>query len=279
MEAEKTAVILACDIDLTLVAGMYDPSYREEADQSLDALHGAIAHIKNEADYPFLFGTITGNTPASQDKLENDNESFGSIMQLADFKINSVGARISIKNFAGDFESAHYWPVAPNWNRDAIASTLMTRPELTPQDNIAQDDHKVSFDVHGVSEEYHAQYVAAIHKHLGYIGVRAHVLFSGQRYLDVLPEHTHKGTSFLHTVPLLTAQHHITQDVVTIGAGDSMNDAELLQATDIAILPANADENLQAWTARYIPKERRYVAQRRFAAGVLEGLQRLNIAA
>lgn len=282
MEVRKPAIILACDIDRTLIAGTYEPAYREEADESLNALHAAIARTKYEADFPFLFGTVTGRTPASHEQLEKDHEAFGAIMGQADFKITSVGARISLKNTIGEFASVDSWPHAPGWDREAIKSTLTSRPELDYQDDIAQDTHKVSFDVHGVDDIYYEQYITDVQQHLGYAGILANAIFSGGRYLDILPLNTHKGTSILHAAPLLVQQYRPQyediQNFVILGAGDSMNDADLLAASDIAIKPSNADVSLDAWTAQ-LPEGRLYKARSRYGAAILECMHYYNLAA
>jgi HAD superfamily hydrolase (TIGR01484 family) len=272
MEA-KNSVILACDIDRTLLAGTYTPEEIEEsreADHSLELLNREIVRIKHAGNFPFFFGTATGRTPTSHEELQ-ENPVFDAVMQQADFRITSVGSRIETRNHCGEFESLEDWPYTPSWNNELIRATLDPRSELDIQDESAQDTYKVSYDVYGVDDSHYEEYTSEIRHHLGHIGITANVIFSGGRYLDILPLNTNKGTSLLHLKDHMMTRYGISQ-ITTIGAGDSMNDADLLAAADIAVLPQNADETLRTLAIRNFPGKL-YEARSRFGAGILEVLR------
>ncbi len=271
MSAESVKV-LVCDIDGTLLSGWSNPG---AGDTSLLRLSSAIHHEKTANPDKLYFGDATGRVIGDHQKLERDNGIFWRATGLMDFKITGVGSEISFRR-NGMFELDTDWPKDPDWDYEALEELLSKRPELHIQDEANLGDHKLSFNVKGMSNERHDEYVAYIKKCIADKDLAAEVLFSMGQYLDLLPTGVNKGTALNYVAGKLVMPS--TVEVFKIAAGDTMNDKDMLAQADLAILPGNADETLRAWvqTEGNI-QGRLYTSEQPYAAGIHDGLRAYGI--
>ncbi len=277
MNGELGARVLACDIDNTLL------SYDGASSPELVGLCEAITAERVGSDQPLYFGSATGRTLASHVEYEEAWPALATAASIMDFKITAVGAEPYVIGSNNEPVHVSGWPPTATWERDRVLGALLGRPELQLQSPIAQTPNKVSFDVLGVSDDAHDEYAAELADTLSEQEVRAQIIFSSGRFLDVLPEGVNKGSALLRTIGELGVGHRwqTTNPEAAapyiIAAGDSMNDCDLLQAADLAILPANAQPDLLKWAQVSIPQHNLYIARTAFASGILEGLRSHSI--
>lgn len=273
MSRETGGILLACDVDDTqLAVDSHSAGERRASAQSLGELCAYIKQARATNQRPLYFGSATGRNLASHKERERQSPAFAAAALMMDFTITAVGSEIHLMQPGKRPSKLSGWPQAPGWNRKRVEGALTERPELTMQPSAAQGEHKVSFDVRGISDNDHEGYVADITGQLAEHRIKAQVLFSGGMFLDILPPGVNKGTALLRTAKAVASSHdHAGHLPLTIAAGDSMNDRDMLQAADRAILPANAHDSLKRWARSNIASQKLYIARGNFAAGVLEG--------
>jgi sucrose-phosphate synthase len=155
------------------------------------------------------------------------------------------------------------WPARSDaWDPDAVRRELRREPGLTFQEPAAQGDYKVSFHA---SRLHHVDLVR-IARRLRSCGVRARLVRSEGRNLDIIPRNTGKGAAARH----LLSRWAIDPGQV-VCAGDSGNDRDLLRVGALGIVVANAHPELRSLRGRTI-----YHAVSSHADGVLEGIRRLE---
>ncbi|WBY16507.1 HAD-IIB family hydrolase [Erythrobacteraceae bacterium WH01K] len=176
-----------------------------------------------------------------------------------DVIISSVGTRIHWY----DQETRRYredeaWrkQVETGWqDRDirAFADSFGLRPQALLEQHAGKASYFLDGrDVDSVGKALHAE------------GLRAEVVASHGRYLDLLSEGSGKGPAVAHVVEVLS----LTQSRVVV-AGDSGNDLTMLRACPFPILVGNASDGL----AQDPSLSHAYRAKGHFAAGVLEGVR------
>ncbi len=146
------------------------------------------------------------------------------------------------------------------WKRAELEAGLATFPGIRLQEPDAQWRFKLSYYV-----DYHfdSDAMADLHKFLDDRKLKARVLLTENKYLDLLPLRASKGSavrylSYKWKMPL---QHFIT-------AGNSGNDMDMLTGKTKAIVVANYSEELED-----LKKNKSvYFTKQPTAAGVLEGI-------
>lgn len=286
---ERKAWYLAGDVDLTLTAGSWGrESDRREANADLDNLVASIAEQREEGR-KIYFGTATGRTLRSHNKLESENDSFRVAVRHMDLLIGSVGAEMKVAQ-GSQFVSVEGWPgKVAGWDRKALQKLLQnssrTLGKLVLQDEISQSDYKLSFNVEGAKR--HNEFIGRVQRLLGSNGLKATVIFSGGRYLDLLPrlannDEIDKGRAVLFGAKLLARRDKVDlRYMQNIFAGDSENDIEgfrrVMQDGGFGVVPGSAQPSFKSWAKRELPRERLYVADAPYAAGVHEGLKHFKI--
>jgi sucrose-6F-phosphate phosphohydrolase len=269
--------IVACDVNGTLT-GIAKNDY-ELSQRLLGEFGRRISHHKAVGGQKLFFGTATGLSAQDHIELETQNKLFGAVVSEADFKITSVGAAIAYRQ-SGRFVIDQRWPQLDNWCRERAMEAVAHRRELQLQDKAVQSPHKISFNVGGVAQGSHSEYVTELKKCLKRHNVHAEIVFSAGYFLDILPEGINKGMALRQVVTALTADSAGGGIPVLppfiLGAGDSMNDCDLLLAANAAVLPSNADSTLRQWARQTIP-DKLYQAKAPFAGGVLEGMEYFGV--
>lgn len=176
--------------------------------------------------------------------------------------IVDVGTRMMLATSDGGWrECADYAAgLDHGWDRRAVAHVL-ARLALTAQPRSTAGPHKLSF--FGTAAD-----AAAIRDALTTAGLAARVVFSHDRLIDVLAPGGGKAAA----VAAYAARGGLTL-AQCIAAGDSGNDADLLEACGRAIVVGNAGGELAALT----PRPGLHRAIRSHAGGVMEGLAALGL--
>lgn len=284
--SRERPVYLGCDIDMTLQAGDWFPKEQPVADQALAAL---VRAIKNERharpDVPFYFGTVTGRTLESHRQVEERSPTFRRSVEEMNLLIGSVGAEMALRRGNG-FEPVAEWPGRlAKWDREKARGLLLPLEqtgELALQEAMAQSGNKLSFFV-DAPRRAHEGYAERIRGMLSAEGVEATVIFSGGRYLDVLPrladrQPVNKGTALQQGAVLLAEQDSLAEAPQIIFAGDSENDEDGFEAAvesgGFGVVPANAKDAFKDKMRRRYPESRLYVARRaKFGAAIHEALE------
>jgi hypothetical protein len=287
MGRQERAAYLACDIDRTLQAGDWYPDDQRVADSALFALTIAIKHRRREYEHvPFYFGTVTGRTLESHyEEVEKDSPLFQHAVSEMDLLIGSVGAEMVLRQ-DGCFVPVEQWPGAlSGWSRDKAYEALRAKEsagELVLQGRMAQSDNKLSFDA-VLPEALHEEYAERIRAELLENGVESTVIFSGGKYLDILPRMAsgravNKGAAIEFGSTLLAERDSLAEAPQIVFAGDSENDedgfAYAIESGGFGIIPANAKEPFKQKMRDRYPETKLYIARTaQFALAIQEGLE------
>ncbi|MCS2610408.1 HAD-IIB family hydrolase [Halomonas dongshanensis] len=234
--------LLICDIDNTLTGSAEGIS----AFNAWYAAQGGLA-----------FGVATGRSfHSALSILEQAGIAYPRVI------IASVGAEVYYRQADGvTYRQDTAWSahLDSRWQREAIQRALSEITELTPQGSLEQRHHKLSYFSDGDSalpDRLKAVLTAR--------GLKANVIHSHGRYLDVLPLDASKGLA----VDYLRAQWGIASEALYV-AGDSGNDLDMLRAAPCSIVVANySDDLLDAPGMAHA-----YCTQAAHAQGVIEGVE------
>ncbi|SEP50485.1 sucrose-phosphate synthase [Methylobacterium sp. ap11] len=173
--------------------------------------------------------------------------------------ITSVGSEIYHLDANGvtyTADAAWRETVAAGWEREAMQAALDGLDGIAPQGPLEQRAFKLSYFGDAAA-------AARVRARLALAGLRASVIHSHGRYLDVLPERASKGTAVDH----VRALYRLPERAVFV-AGDSGNDVEMLRARAQAIIVANYSDDL----AGHAALQHSYVARASHARGIIEGV-------
>ncbi|WNL42043.1 HAD-IIB family hydrolase [Halomonas sp. PAMB 3264] len=176
--------------------------------------------------------------------------------------ISSVGSEIHYLNDDGiTYRQDTAWREIINrhWQRDALARALDTFDDLLPQGPLEQRAFKLSY----LSDDTR-DITLRLTTHLKRLRLRATVIHSHGRYVDILPEAASKGRAVAHV-----RKHLGVDEAALYVAGDSGNDLDMLRASKCSILVANYSDGLaQAPGMGHV-----YIARAPHAQGVIEGVK------
>jgi sucrose-phosphate synthase len=153
--------------------------------------------------------------------------------------------------------------IGHEWKPDAIRACLDSQPGFYQQADENQSEFKISYEI----DPEKSPTVPKIQKLLRAAGLRAKVVLSLGMYLDVIPV---RGGSDLAMRHLLWKWGFPPEHVLV--AGDSGNDAGMLQGRTLGVVVGNYSpelERLRNWP-------RIYFAQAAHAAGIIEGIHYYN---
>jgi len=237
-----TALLLATDLDDTLVGDR----------AALQQFNQVVSGLRKQQDVKLVY--VTGRSPESFNELRAQE----SLLE-PDALVAAVGTEI----YTGNGERMPDWPSADNWDTQKVRSLLAHIPELELQPASGQREYKVGYFLKDnervfrlVQDALKDQPVEAVYCQ----GI----------YLDVLPKGSHKGGS----IRFLAEQWQIDADDI-IACGDSGNDISMLKENK-AIIVGNARDELLQWVNKSKPTNT-YMAQARFAGGIIEGLKHYQV--
>lgn len=199
------------------------------------------------------FGVATGRTADSARKILEKYR-----IPHPDVIICSVGSAL----FYGQRQQPSLgWAshIASRWNRDKIVELLKDIDFLEYQEEDTQRRFKISYYMDPAKDR-----LATIHNRLLQHRCRYNLIYSHDRYLDILPYRASKGKairylSYKWEIPLMNF----------LVCGDSGNDEEMLRGEPRAVVVANYSHELEDLKgSRNI-----YFADSCCAGGIIEGMQ------
>ncbi len=227
------------DIDNTLIGG--DPDDLEELKTFLADNAGRLG-----------FGVATGRNLESTVEILKIHD-----IPFPDIIISGVGSQI---DYGAPLTIDKGWEshIQKNWKPEMIRAKLSEFPFLIPQEAGAQGPFKLSYYM-----EPEKEHLPRIHHLLTQHRLKYSLIYSHERYLDILPYRASKGKairylSYKWEIPL---NHFLV-------CGDSGNDAEMLKGSPLGVVVANYSPELDGLKkARHI-----YFAPSSHARGILEGI-------
>jgi len=239
--------LLISDIDNTLTG---DVAAMEELKQLLKEYHDTVG-----------FGVATGRNLES---AKNILEEYG--FPSPDVLIASVGSEMFYgKDLTIDKGWAHF--IRRRWYPERIRERLEEFDALELQsDSGTQRKFKVSYHVRENSDI--ETLLPAIRLALDEAKLSYHLIFSHERFLDILPYRASKGSA----VKYLAWKWHLDLKSI-ITAGDSGNDADMFIKTVPGIIVANHEPALESLRKM----KNIYFAEGSYANGVIEGLRKFKV--
>lgn len=237
----KLDYFLITDIDYTLIGG------------NNDYLQNLIALLK-EHRMLIGFGVATGRDVISAVEFLNEHG-----VLHPDVIISSVGTEI---HYGKALQYGQGWEthISNQWNREKIVTLLKRFDFLKYQEESNQSRYKISYYMTPGKDR-----TAMIHDLLSRNKCRYRLIYSGQKYLDILPYRASKGKairylSYKWEIPLANF----------LVCGDSGNDEEMLRGEPLAVVVGNYGKELEKLKgARNV-----YFAKNECAGGILEGIEK-----
>jgi sucrose phosphatase-like protein len=150
--------------------------------------------------------------------------------------------------------------IGQEWDKQSVEKILHDVPEANMQDAQWQSPYKSSYFLEDNAEDRLKQ----IRARLDEVGIRAKVVYSASRFLDLLPIRSGKGEAVKYVAHKLGIE---PGNVIT--AGDTGNDLDMMRPElgfrSVAV--GNAAPELKAFQAEHV-----HHATAPYAAGIREGL-------
>jgi sucrose-phosphate synthase len=238
----KAKMFFISDLDGTLIEG--------DNATGLPELKKWLEAQKNEV----VFGVATGRNKAlTKQALEQHN------LPDPDILICSAGSEIYYtKNFVEDSGWGSH--IDYQWKRDEMEKALNKFPKLKLQGKDAQWRFKLSYFV---EETFNEDDVANLHKFLDDNRLRAKMLLTENKYLDLLPYRASKGNA----VRYLSYKWKMPMNKI-ITSGNSGNDIDMLKGHFKGIVVANYSPEMES-----LRKNKNiHFASTPLSEGVLEGI-------
>ncbi|MFP4193880.1 MAG: HAD-IIB family hydrolase [Desulfosalsimonas sp.] len=236
---------LITDIDNTLICEK-DP-YMEEL----------IKWIENNS-VQTGFGVATGRRANSAVKIL---DKYG--IPRPDVVIADVGSEIY---YGEDLRYDQGWEshIARGWDRKKITKLLSEFDFLELQESAAQREFKISYNMEPGKDR-----LAKIHHKLAKNKIRYTLIYSHERYLDIIPYRASKGKAirYLSYKWELPLKHFLV-------SGDSGNDEEMLRGDQLGVVVGNHSPELENLKGL----NKIYFAKKPCTGGILEGLKKYSFA-
>lgn len=236
--------LIISDIDFTLLGD----------DKALNEFNET---LKNASD-KIGFGVATGrNIELAFEVIKEKN------ISLPDLFITSVGSEIYY-NYKGELIYSKGWDahISHLWQRERIVTILSQFDFLKYQEEDNQRKFKISYYL-----EDNPEYIKKIKDALQKNKVKCNVIFSHGQFLDILPYRASKGRAIRY----LGYRWNIPFENILV-AGDSGNDIEMLKGDLLGVVVANYSSELEELKGT----RRIYFSDKKFAAGILEGIKYYN---
>jgi sucrose-6F-phosphate phosphohydrolase len=240
--------LFSTDLDGTLLGN----------DESVQRFHEAWSSLPPELR-PLLVYNSGRLVPDMRDLIGRQ------VLPPADYLIGGVGTQVH--DFRKD-EDLHDFASAlhAGWDLDRIHEILTSFPGTTLQPERFLHAHKSSWFLEGAS----AAQLADLERRLADAGLDVHVVYSGDRHLDILPRAANKGNA----LAWLCTRLDIPFSQVLV-AGDTGNDSSMFRLPGVrGILVENAHPELLEATV----DTPTYTSRHIMADGVLDGLRHHGVA-
>lgn len=232
------------NIDNTLIG-----NNNEHLEELLDLL--------NENREYIGFGVATGRSiETATDYLAKHG------VQPPDVVISSVGSEIY---YGKDLHYGKGWQthISAKWNRNEIMELLNDFPFLKHQNDETQKRFKIGFEMEPAKDR-----LAMIHERLLQNKCRYTLIYSQEKYLDILPYRASKGKAIRY----LSYKWEIPLKNFLV-CGDSGNDEEMLRGEPLAAVVGNYSPELEKLKGR----KNIYFAKQECAGGILEAIERYKL--
>jgi sucrose-phosphate synthase len=204
------------------------------------------------------FGVATGRTIDSAVEVLKEID-----FLMPDVIISSVGSEIYYRSEA-EYVYSTSWEshIKNSWRPDKLKELLFNVPylEMQPPENLR--DYKVSYNLN--SEE---KSIDSTRELLRANKIKCNLIVSHNMFVDLLPYRASKGRAIRY----LSYRWNIPLDSILVG-GDSGNDEDMLKGELLGVVVANHSKELSKLQGR----RRIYFAEKRCAAGVIEGINYYN---
>lgn len=182
-----------------------------------------------------------------------------SYVQMPDIFITSVGSEI---NYGKSFVEDRTWQHHLNyfWEPEKIREAMSELSGFEMQEQIDQRRYKISYNI----VEKNAPSRSKIVRHLRSKKLRAKVIHSHNKYVDILPIRASKGLA----VRYLAIKWGLPAERILV-AGDSGNDAEMISGDVLGVVVGNYSPELKNLQG----KPRIYFAEQSYANGIIEGIE------
>ncbi|WP_299051052.1 HAD-IIB family hydrolase [uncultured Polaribacter sp.] len=182
------------------------------------------------------------------------------ILPEPDYIISGVGTHIydyKNKKLVKEFNDV----LDEGWDLESVEKiiTSVDHP-VSEQPSRFQHSYKRSYFFHDATNDL----IAEIEENFTNAGMEVNVVYSGDKFLDILPKFANKGNALQWLLKRLNIK---TNEVLV--AGDSGNDSAMFDLKDVSgIVVANAHEELYAYTKH----KKVYHSEREKGDGIIEGL-------
>ncbi len=242
--AEK---LIVTDIDNTLLG---DKNYTREFSELIKSVHENVRFV-----------VATGRTLHSALETLSANG-----VPAPDVIISSVGSEIYY-NTGGEFVYSKGWEahILNQWNREKIVRLLKGFDFLTYQEEEAQRKYKISYYL-----EEDRGFVEKVKEKLISSKIKSNVIFSHNRFLDIIPFRASKGKAIRY----ISYRWNIPYEKILV-AGDSGNDEEMLKGELLGVVVSNYSSELE-----HLRDCRRvYFSKTPYAGGIIDGIKHYNFLA
>ncbi|MCG8566771.1 MAG: HAD hydrolase family protein, partial [Desulfobacterales bacterium] len=231
--------MLITDIDNTLLGGQPE------------ALREFMAFVRDQGNH-MGFGVATGRSLDSAREILKIHD-----IKTPDIIISDVGSRIDY-GFSKNQDPGWESHIRKNWKPEMIRKRLEQVPFIRPQAHGAQGPYKLSYYMEPGKDR-----MAKLHHLLTQSRFQYSLIYSHERYLDILPYRASKGKairylSYKWEIPL---SHFLV-------CGDSGNDAEMLKGDPLGVVVSNYSPEL----APLKNAKRIFFASQPYTQGIMEGV-------
>ncbi len=176
-----------------------------------------------------------------------------------DVIISSVGTEIY---YGRDLHYGQGWAthISSKWNREKIFQLMKSFSFLEYQEEATQRRFKISYNMEPAKDR-----LAKIHALLLKNKCKYNLIYSHQKYLDILPYRASKGKAIRY----LSYKWEIPLGNILV-CGDSGNDEEMLRGEPLAVVVGNYSGELE----RLKGGKNIYFAKRKYAGGIIEAIGR-----
>jgi len=234
---------LITDIDNTLIG------------QSNEQLPELIQVLKDNHEN-LGFGVATGRSVASATDILEQHD-----VPMPDIVISSVGTEIY---YGADLYYDRGWEshIANQWDRKKISSVLADFDFLEYQEAASQREFKVSYNMKPGKDQ-----LAKVHDALLKNKCRYTLIYSHEKYLDIIPYRASKGKAIRY----ISYKWELPLNNLLI-CGDSGNDEEMLRGEPRGVVVGNYSPELDSLRGA----KNVYFAEKPCAGGILEAIKKYN---
>lgn len=219
------------------------------------ALQDLLAILEAHRDH-LGFGVATGRSIASTTALFQRKG-----LALPEVLITSVGSEIYYRsNFSDKGWERH---ISKWWNREKVAALMATLDFVELQEPEHQFPYKLSYYM-SPGRDRVAEINALLNRH------KCHctVIYSHDKYLDILPHRASKGKAIRY----LSYKWEIPLQNIMV-CGDSGNDRAMLSGSPMGVVVGNYSRELETLKG----KRRIYFSPKTYAAGIIDGLHHFGL--